>query len=75
MLENIKKGDLCVLKDGTRAFVIRVDPRDGGRGIVFDRKVRLFYSGNPIQNTLWFYDLNGYPMKVSGNNIIKVIPC
>ena len=71
MLEDIQRGDICILKNGEEATVIDLKPDYCGSNIIklyFNKEVR----GESVDASEWNYYLNGKWVG-NGNNIVKVI--
>ena len=71
MLENIKKGDICIFKNGNEATVIGFNPGYCGSGTIklyFNKDVE----GSGAKSHKWNYRLSGKWIG-NGNDIVKVI--
>ena len=71
MLENIKRGDICIFKNGNEAKVIDLEPDYCGSNTIrlyFNKEVR----GGSTDESVWNYRLSGKWIG-NGNNIVKVI--
>ena len=71
MLENIRRGDIVVFKNGEEATIIDFKPDYCGSNTIrlyFNKKVR----GGSANESAWNYRLNGRWIG-NGNDIVKVI--
>ena len=71
MLESIRRGDICVFKNGEEATVIDFNPGYCGSDTIrlyFNKEVR----GGSADESVWNYHLSGKWIG-NGNNIVKVI--
>ena len=74
MLENLKKGDIVVFKNGEEAAVERIENRDSYFCIYFNKEVTGWIKGK-LKNRYWDYEKEGTFVTVesNGNDIVKVI--
>ena len=74
MLENLKKGDIVVFKNGEEAAVERIDDRDSYFHIYFNKEVTGWIKER-TKNRYWDYEKEGTFVTVesNGNDIVKVI--
>ena len=74
MLENLKKGDIVVFKNGEEAIVERIEERDSCFSIYFNKEVTGWIKERPT-NRYWDYNKEGTFVTVesNGNDIVKVI--
>lgn len=71
MLENIRRGDICIFNNGEEATVIDFESGCCGSNTIrlyFDEEVK----GGSTDDSAWYYDLSGKWVG-NGNNIVKVI--
>ena len=71
MLENIRRGDICVFQNGEEAIVTDFQKDCRGSNTIklyFNKEVR----GCSTENSAWNYYLSGKWVS-NGNNIVKVI--
>ena len=74
MLENLKKGDIVVFKNGEEATVERIEDKDNNFCIYFNKEVTGWIKERP-KNRYWDYEKEGTFVTVesNGNDIVKVI--
>ena len=71
MLENIRRGDICVFQNGDEATVIDFNPGYCGSDTIrlyFNKEVR----GSSADESVWNYRFDGTWIG-NGNNIVKIV--
>ena len=76
MLEDIRRGDVCIFKNGEEAIVERIDDKDSYFRIYFNKEVAGWIK-EKTKNRYWDYKKEGTFITVeqNGNDIVKVIKC
>lgn len=74
MLENLKKGDIVVFKNGEEAAVERIVDDGSDFRIYFNKEVT-GWIGEKTKNRYWDYEKDGTfaTVESNGNDIVKVI--
>lgn len=74
MLENLKKGDIVVFKNGEQAAVERIENGYGNFRIYLNKEVT-GWIGEKTKNRYWDYEKEGTfaTVEPNGNDIVKVI--
>ena len=71
MLKNIRRGDICIFKNGDEATVIDLEPDYCGSDTIrlfFNKEVR----GSGVNESVWNYYLSGKWVG-NGNDIVKIV--